>query len=53
MEKTADQFHQGLSALSREAGYRQAAQAFAGKYRDFDREQPVRTVLAAIEELLV
>ncbi|GAB2996964.1 hypothetical protein GCM10010960_13660 [Arenimonas maotaiensis] len=53
VEKTADQFHQGLSALSRDAGYRQAAEAFAGKYRDFDRQQPVRTVLAAIEELLV
>jgi spore coat polysaccharide biosynthesis predicted glycosyltransferase SpsG len=52
VEKTADQFHQGLSALMRDSKYREAAQVFAEKYRGFDRDQATRTALAAVEELL-
>ena len=52
VEKTADQFHQGLTALTRDPKYRAAAQAFAEKYRSFDRDQATRTALAAVEELL-
>lgn len=51
-EKSAEQFHMGLKALSQDGRYKLAAQAFADKHKDFKPTQPIQTILATIDTIL-